>query len=204
MRQAEGTFNLDRFDDEAPYGNREGVKLARAHIGKTFIIPDEPNPARSITSSEAGPPGSARRDGHRMTESTPDTLLAAVTAEAGLKGTQIVRGTGKSMLVAGEMDGEPVIAKILLTADPFWVAKWRHEIDIYRSFARERPPVRIPELKWMNGQTALILEWIGDRPADEGRYLSRPLDAGDIAGVVGRRRRSAAGNRPCPGRRPGA
>ncbi len=120
-----------------------------------------------------------------MTESAPDTLLAAVTAEAGLKGTQIVRGTGKSMLVAGVMDGKPVIAKILLTADPFWVAKWRHEIDIYRSFARERPPVRIPELKWMNGQTALILEWIGDRPADEGRYLSRPLDAGDIAAVVG-------------------
>ena len=40
MRRAEGTFNLDRFDDEAPYDNREGVKLAPAHIGKTFIIPD--------------------------------------------------------------------------------------------------------------------------------------------------------------------
>ena len=40
MRRAEGTFNLDRFDDEAPYGNREGVKLAPAHIGITFIIPD--------------------------------------------------------------------------------------------------------------------------------------------------------------------
>ena len=40
MRRAEGTFNLDRFDDEAPYGNREGVQLAPAHIGKTFIIPD--------------------------------------------------------------------------------------------------------------------------------------------------------------------
>jgi Phosphotransferase enzyme family len=119
-----------------------------------------------------------------MMESAPDALLAAVTAEAGLTGTQIVRGTGKSMLVAGEMDCEPVIAKILRTADPFWVAKWQHEIDIYRSFAWERPPVRIPRLKWTNGQTALILEWIGDRPADEGRYLSRPLDAGDIGAIV--------------------
>ncbi len=119
-----------------------------------------------------------------MTDSAPDTLLATVTAEAGMTGTQVVRGTGKSMLVAGEMAGEPVIAKILLTADPFWVAKWRHEIDIYRSFAREHPPVRIPQLKWTNGQTALILEWVGDRPADEGRYLSGPLDAGDIAAVV--------------------
>ena len=119
-----------------------------------------------------------------MTDSSPDTLLASVTAEAALTGTRVVRGTGKSMLVAGEMDGEPVIAKILLTADPFWVAKWRHEIDIYRSFARERPPVRIPQLKWTNGLTALILEWIGDRPADEGRYLSGPLSPGDIAAVV--------------------
>jgi hypothetical protein len=119
-----------------------------------------------------------------MTASSPDALLAAVTAEAGLTGTQIVRGTGKSMLVAGEMDREAVIAKILLTADPFWVAKWQHEIDIYRSFTRERPPVRIPQLKWTNGETALILEWIGDRPADVGRYLSGPLDAGDIAAVV--------------------
>ena len=119
-----------------------------------------------------------------MTENAPDALLAAVTAETGLARIQIVRGTGKSMLVAGEMNGEPAIAKILLTADPFWVAKWRHEIDIYRSFARERPPVRIPELKWTNGQTALILDWIGDRPADEGRYLSGPLDAGDVAAIV--------------------
>jgi len=36
MRRAEGTFNLDRFDDEAPYEDREGVQLTRAHIGKTF------------------------------------------------------------------------------------------------------------------------------------------------------------------------
>jgi len=36
MRRAEGTFSLDRFDDEAPYDDREGVRLARAHISKTF------------------------------------------------------------------------------------------------------------------------------------------------------------------------
>ncbi len=40
MRRAEGTFNLDRFDDEAPYDNREGVKLAPAHIRKTLTVPD--------------------------------------------------------------------------------------------------------------------------------------------------------------------
>ncbi len=82
------------------------------------------------------------------------------------------------------MDSEPVIAKILITEDPFWVAKWQHEIDIYRSFERERPPVRIPQLKWTNGLNALILEWIGGPPADEGRYLSRPLDPGDISALV--------------------
>ena len=34
--RAEGAFSLDRFDDEAPYDDRDGVKLARAHISKTF------------------------------------------------------------------------------------------------------------------------------------------------------------------------
>jgi Protein of unknown function (DUF3224) len=36
IMRAEGTFNLDRFDDEAPYDDREGVQLSRAHISKTF------------------------------------------------------------------------------------------------------------------------------------------------------------------------
>ena len=119
-----------------------------------------------------------------MADSAPDALLAAVVAEAGLISTHVVRHAGKSLLVAGEMDGELVIAKILITGDPFWVAKWRHEIDIYRSFARERPPIRIPELKWTNGETALILERIAAHPADEGRYLSRALDPGDISAVI--------------------
>jgi Phosphotransferase enzyme family len=119
-----------------------------------------------------------------MTGSAPDALLAAVVAEAGLISTHVVRHAGKSLLVAGEMDGELVIAKLLITGDPFWVAKWRHEIDIYRSFARERPPIRIPELKWTNGETALILERIAAHPADEGRYLSRALDPGDISAVI--------------------
>ena len=119
-----------------------------------------------------------------MTDITREALLAAVSAEAGLTDTRVVRGTGKSLLVAGVTDSEPVIAKILITEDPFWVAKWQHEIDIYRSFEQERPPVRIPQLKWTNGLNALILEWIGGPPADEGRYLSRPLDPGDISALV--------------------
>jgi hypothetical protein len=36
MSKAEGTFNLDRFDDEPPHDDRDGVQLARAHITKTF------------------------------------------------------------------------------------------------------------------------------------------------------------------------
>ena len=36
MQRAQGTFSLDRFDDEAPYDDQDGVKLARAHITKTF------------------------------------------------------------------------------------------------------------------------------------------------------------------------
>ncbi len=35
MERAEGTFSLDRFDDEPPYDDQDGVKLARAHITGT-------------------------------------------------------------------------------------------------------------------------------------------------------------------------
>jgi Protein of unknown function (DUF3224) len=36
MTRAAGTFNLDRFDAEPAYDDHDGVKLARAHITKTF------------------------------------------------------------------------------------------------------------------------------------------------------------------------
>lgn len=37
MKQtASGTFNLDRWDEEQPHLERDGVKLTRAHIEKTF------------------------------------------------------------------------------------------------------------------------------------------------------------------------
>lgn len=40
MRRAEGTFILDRFDDEAPHDNREGVTLAQPLTRRTLIVPD--------------------------------------------------------------------------------------------------------------------------------------------------------------------
>ena len=36
MPRAEGTFDIDRFDTEKPYDQRDGVTLTRAHITKTF------------------------------------------------------------------------------------------------------------------------------------------------------------------------
>jgi Protein of unknown function (DUF3224) len=36
MSRAEGTFDIDRFDAEQPHDDRDGVKLAHAHITKTF------------------------------------------------------------------------------------------------------------------------------------------------------------------------
>ena len=36
MATAEGTFDIDRFDTQEAYDNRDGVTLARAHITKTF------------------------------------------------------------------------------------------------------------------------------------------------------------------------
>jgi len=35
-RNATGTFTLDRWEEEKPYLEQEGVKFTRAHIDKTF------------------------------------------------------------------------------------------------------------------------------------------------------------------------
>ena len=53
MATAEGTFSLDRFDAEDPYDDHDGVKIARAHISKTFAgdlagtSPRRPDPRES-------------------------------------------------------------------------------------------------------------------------------------------------------------
>jgi Ser/Thr protein kinase RdoA (MazF antagonist) len=52
----------------------------------------------------------------------------------------------KSELLAGELDGAPVIAKRLVRPNPVWAWYLAREIELYRAFDATPPPIRVPRL----------------------------------------------------------
>lgn len=59
---------------------------------------------------------------------------------------QVLRRSGRSVLVVGTTGRSTAVAKCLLDHSPIWSERFRHEIAAYRSFVRHRPPVRVPRL----------------------------------------------------------
>lgn len=101
--------------------------------------------------------------------------LNAVAAEIGLRDVAVLRRTGKTLLAAGELAGQRVVVKLLLGGQDFWKTKWRHEIDIYRTFAEYPPPVRVPRLVYTDGSRVLVLEQLDAHPLSAERYPGRQL-----------------------------
>ncbi|MGK5682357.1 pyruvate, water dikinase regulatory protein [Actinoplanes sp. URMC 104] len=52
----------------------------------------------------------------------------------------------KAVLLADVHDGVDVVAKLLIDAHPFWLAKFNAEIDTYAAFETTPPPVPAPRL----------------------------------------------------------
>jgi hypothetical protein len=100
-----------------------------------------------------------------------------VAAELGLLDVSVLRCSGKTLLAAGDLAGRPVVVKVLLDGGGFWQARWRHEIGIYRAFAQEPPPVRVPALVRTDGVRFLVLERLDARPLDTERYPGHRLTA---------------------------
>lgn len=119
---------------------------------------------------------------------SPDHLvvpeLDAVTGQLGLRIEQVLRRTSKTLLVAGALAETPVVVKLLLDDDEFWRAKWRHEIDVYQTFAAHPPPVLAPRLVHTDGARLLVLERLDARPLDSERYPDRQLSDTDIDRVL--------------------
>lgn len=115
-----------------------------------------------------------------MTSKPPDgpvpAELASTVDELGIHGAKELRRSDKTLLAAGLLEGEPVVVKLLLDDDPFWRAKWRHEIAVYQTFADHPPPIRAPRLIHTDASRVLVLESIAGRPLDAQRYPDRPLD----------------------------
>ena len=109
-----------------------------------------------------------------------------------------LRRTDKTLLAAGRLDSQPVVVKPLLDPDPFWAAKWRHEI-VYRTFTRHHPPVRVPALLHTDGTRVLILEHLPGRPLDPDRYPTRSIDDRAVRSALDALRALAAWQPPAGG-----
>ncbi|WP_222595267.1 phosphotransferase [Nocardia ninae] len=87
----------------------------------------------------------------------------------------MLQQTDKTVLARGTRAGRPVAIKFLLDSDPFWMAKWRHELSVYQVFARTPPPVRVPRLLDTDDTRLMVLEWVEGTQLDTDRYPQRPI-----------------------------
>ncbi|MCA1221632.1 aminoglycoside phosphotransferase family protein [Streptomyces sp. 8L] len=99
---------------------------------------------------------------------------------------QVLRRSGRSVLLVGSAGRATVVAKCLLDQSPLWVERFRHEITSYRAFVRHRPPVRVPRLVAADpAGGALVLERIPGRPAALARHPLQAPPRADIRSVLG-------------------
>jgi Phosphotransferase enzyme family len=99
---------------------------------------------------------------------------------------QLLRRSGRSVLLMGSTGRATVVAKCLLDHSPEWVERFRHEIAAYRSFVRNRPPVRVARLVAADpGNCALVLERIPGRPAALSRHVADAPPHADFRTVLG-------------------
>ena len=111
----------------------------------------------------------------------PSDLTASAARLAGELGEgvtieRVLRATDKSLLVAGDYRGRHAVIKACLTDEPFWQAKFSHEIGVYRAFTVSPPPVRVPELIHADPGRVIVTEYIPGHVLDTERYPADPVD----------------------------
>ncbi|HJX87829.1 MAG TPA: hypothetical protein VJ277_09750, partial [Gemmatimonadales bacterium] len=88
---------------------------------------------------------------------------------------QVLRRSGRSVLIVGTTGRATAVAKCLLDHSPVWTERFRHEIAAYRAFVRHRPPVRVPRLVAADPENCtLVIERMPGRVAALTRH---PADA---------------------------
>ncbi|MFI6087995.1 aminoglycoside phosphotransferase family protein [Streptomyces sp. NPDC051218] len=84
---------------------------------------------------------------------------------------QVLRRSGRTVLLVGTTGRSTAIAKCLLDHSPVWTERIRHEIAAYRSFVRHRPPVRAPRLIAADPEDCtLVIERMQGRVAALSRH----------------------------------
>ncbi|MDK1474764.1 aminoglycoside phosphotransferase family protein [Streptomyces sp. 549] len=99
---------------------------------------------------------------------------------------QVLRRSGRTVILAGTIGRTPAIAKCLLDHSPAWTAGFRQEIAAYRSFVRHRPPVRVPRLIAADPDNCtLVIERLPGRPAAAHRHPAGSPQRADLRTVLG-------------------
>ncbi|SCF81938.1 aminoglycoside phosphotransferase family protein [Streptomyces sp. Ncost-T10-10d] len=112
---------------------------------------------------------------------------------------QVLRRSGRSVLLVGSTGRTTAVAKCLLDHSPAWSERFRHEIAAYRAFVRHRPPVRVPRLIAADPENCtLVIERMPGRVAALTRHPSESPPRADVRAVLGAISRVNAW-RPAPG-----
>ncbi|MEU6916693.1 aminoglycoside phosphotransferase family protein, partial [Streptomyces olindensis] len=99
---------------------------------------------------------------------------------------QVLRRSGRSVLLVGTTGRSSAVAKCLLDHSPAWSERIRHEIAAYRSFVRHRPPVRVPRLIAADPDNCtLVIERMPGRVAALQRHPAEAPPRADIRAALG-------------------
>ncbi|MER6999377.1 aminoglycoside phosphotransferase family protein [Streptomyces sp. NPDC000410] len=99
---------------------------------------------------------------------------------------QVLRRSGRSVLLVGTTGRTTAVAKCLLDHSPVWAERFRHEIAAYRAFVRHRPPVRVPRLIAADPDNCtLVIERMPGRPAALARHPNEAPPRADVRAVLG-------------------
>ncbi|WP_079125374.1 aminoglycoside phosphotransferase family protein [Streptomyces lushanensis] len=102
------------------------------------------------------------------------------------KPVQVLRRSGRSVLLVGTTGRTTAVAKVLLDHSPVWTERFRHEIAAYRSFVRHRPPVRVPRLVAADPENcALVIERMPGRAAALTRHPVEAPPRADVRAALG-------------------
>ncbi|MFJ4273630.1 aminoglycoside phosphotransferase family protein [Streptomyces coelicoflavus] len=99
---------------------------------------------------------------------------------------QVLRRSGRSVLLVGTTGRSTAVAKCLVDHSPAWAERSRHEIGAYRSFVRQRPPVRVPRLIAADPDNGtLVIERMPGRVAALQRHPLEAPSRSDIRATIG-------------------
>ncbi|MEU6756473.1 aminoglycoside phosphotransferase family protein [Streptomyces sp. NPDC005409] len=99
---------------------------------------------------------------------------------------QVLRRSGRSVLLVGTTGRMTAVAKVLLDHSPEWRERYRHEIAAYRAFVRHRPPVRVPRLIAADPENCtLVVERMAGRVAALQRHPVEPPPRVDLRAALG-------------------